>query len=420
MRSPDRGFIVTLSAAGLLTATALAMAWTMTDDGAAAAAATDRAIVVRDAAQLARTIANARDGTRITLAPGEYGRLVIRGRQFAQPIIIQGPAGPARARFDVVRVVDSRGVRLDGIEVAMPQPAADGAYVRIQGSQSITLANAYVHGSLDGDPRNDGLGVHLADSTDVTVSGGDLEQLQVGVMIKGVQGARVIGNRIHGIRTDGVISAAAETLEISGNYITDFTPNPADHADGIQLHNRGVDRGTTSVVIADNVIMQGKGAGVQGIWISDGDVFPHRDLTITNNLVYINGMYNGIGLNHVQGARVTNNTVVSDPGDAMQAWIRVQNSSGVVLERNISDKLLLQKNITGLVRRDNMFFTGRATPKCLFPKLNAGAAAMAGDFAVAELGFQPGPKVHPTARASTGAVPAGGRAAQRCAGQTES
>jgi hypothetical protein len=418
MSSPDRGLIMKLSATGLLIASGLALIWAAAEDRSALAAGKDGLIHVQPG-QLDGALARARGGEHFRLAPGSYGRLELRGRRFAQPVTISGATGAALPRLDTVRVVDSSGLRLQGLEIGTDQPAADGAFVRIQESSDVVLDGAHVHGSLDGDPRNDGIGVHIADSGDVTISGSELQQVTVGVMVKGAQRVRVLQNRIHGVQSDGVISAAVDQFEIAGNYISDFTPAAGDHPDGIQLHNVNVDRGTTGVVIADNVIMQGRGAGLQGIWISDGDRHPHRDVTVANNLIYVNEMYNGIGINDVQGAQVIGNTVVSAADDAMTAWIRVENSSNVRLENNISDRLIVRGAATGLTRAGNMFFTGRATPECLFPRLNAKAEASPSDFVVTGLGFQPGPKLHPSLRSLAPCPLARREAARRCSGAFE-
>jgi nitrous oxidase accessory protein NosD len=405
-----------LFAIGIMITASLALFWSSPEDRAAIAPSGEQ--LVRDAGELQAALVRARGGERLRLAPGEYGRLDLYQRRFAQPVVVQGPDGPARAHFDTVRIVESAGIRMERIEIGSDRPAADGAYARIQESERIELAGVHVHGSRDGNPRNDGLGVHVDHSSDVTIGGSDLEEVQIGVIIRRSDRVKVVGNHIHTIRSDGVMAAASEQLEISGNYISDFLPDPQDHADGIQLQNVGVNRGTTGVTIADNVIMQGAGEGVQGIWISDGEPLRHRDLTITNNLIYINRMYNGIGLNDLENARVVDNTVVSEPDDEMTAWIRVQNATGVHLERNISDRLLVQDKVTGMTRTDNMFFVGRATPKCLFPRLGAKAAAAPADFVVADIGFQINDRVHPLAR--TGAQPlARASARKKCAGQVE-
>lgn len=413
MRRPDRGLIVKLSAAGLVIAIGVSL-WAL-GDGAPAGSAT---VQVRDAAQLKAALAGLRGGERIELAPGAYGRLDFSKHSFSQPVTIAGPADGGRARFDALQIAESRGIRLERVEIGTDQPASDGAYARIQGSQAVVLADCHVHGSLDGDPRNDGLGVLIDKSSDVTVSGCDLEQLQIGVIVRRAERVRVLGNHMHGIRSDGVMSAAAEQLEIASNYITDFTPAEGDHADGIQLQNVNVDRGTTGVVISDNVIMQGAGRGLQGIWISDGATHPHRDVTVTNNLIYISDMYNGIGLSGVDGARVSNNTVVSPASDEMTAWIRVQDATNVRLENNISDRLIARGTVTGLTRKDNLFFVGRATPACLFPRLDAKAQATPADFVVAGVGFQAGPRTHPMLKLAALPAPRA-NAARRCAGQTE-
>lgn len=403
-----------LFATGVMMAAGLAL-WSSAENRAATA----QGQPIRGAGELQAALARARGGEHFRLAAGEYGRLDLNKRRFAQPVIIQGPDGSARAHFDSVRILESAGLRLQGVEIGTNQPAADGAYARIQESEQIELAAVHVHGSRDGNPRNDGLGVHVDHSSDITISGSDLEEVQTGVMIRRGDRVRVIGNHIHTIRSDGVMAAASEQLEISGNYISDFLPDPQDHADGIQLQNVGVNRGTTGVTIADNVIMQGAGEGVQGIWISDGEPLRHRDLTITNNLIYINRMYNGIGLNDVENARVVGNTVVSEPGDEMTAWIRVNNATGVLLERNISDRLIVQDKVTGMTRTDNMFFVGRATPRCLFPRLGAKADATPADFVVADIGFQLNDRVHPLARALAAQPLPRATARKKCAGQTQ-
>lgn len=416
MSGPDRGLIVKLSVLGLLFASGAALLW---GSGGSVAAGPDGALHVRDAGQLAATLSSASGGERIVLAPGNYGTLRVSSRKFAKPVSISGPTEGSRARFDAVRVNDTSGLRLAGLEVGADQPIADGAYVRFQDSTDIVFDGAHVHGSRDDNPQNDGIGVHVVGGSDVTVSGSELENVQVGVMIKHGDRVHVLGNHIHLVQADGVIAAGTEGLEVAGNYITDFRPLPDDHSDGIQLHNTRTDRGTADAVISDNVIMQGSGERLQGIWISDGQPFRHRNISVVNNLVYISDYYNGIGLFQVDGARITGNTVLSQDDDKETAWIRLGDVTGAVLERNVSDLLFPPKDAPGLVQKDNVFFTQRTSPKCLFPKLNAGKAAAVADLVVADIGFQPGPRMHKLLRTTMPALPPRAAALKRCAGQYE-
>jgi hypothetical protein len=415
MDGPDRGLIVKLSVLGVLLASGFAWFW---GAGDSVAAGPDGVIQVRSAGELAAALNGAKGGERIRLAPGDYGVVKIHGRRFAKPVTIAGAAGGARPRFEALRVAGSSGLRLERLEIGADQPISDGAYVRIQDSQDVVLDQAHVHGSRDGNPQNDGIGVHLVGGSDIALSGSELEELQVGVMIKQVDRAKVAGNHIHTVQADGVIAAATEGLEVSGNYITNFRPRPGDHSDGIQLHNTRTERGTADAVISDNVIMQGSGERLQGIWISDGTVHRHRNITVANNLIYISDYYNGIGLAQVDGARVVNNTVVSQDDDKETAWIRMTDVTNATLERNVSDLLFPPNEVTGLVQTDNMFFSQRTSPRCLFPKLNAGPGATVADLVVAELGFQPGPRMHPLLRAQAPAQPLARAAAKKkCAGQ---
>lgn len=393
MKLTSLGF---LTAAGLLTLWAggdwrYAMAALQVQGGAGE-------IRVRDASQLQVALDRAQGGERIRLAPGSYGTVLIRDRQFARAITLIGGEGSERPRLDTLRISASRNVRVEGVEIGTDQPAGDGAYARIQDSRDIALVGSHVHGSLDGDPANDGVAVHVIGSTDVTLEKLEVEEAHVGVMVATSDTVRIAGNLLHRLRSDGIMSAGSDGVTITGNYITDFSPNAADHSDAIQFHNAGVPKGSDRLVIADNVIMQGKGGRMQGIWISDGQTFPHRNVTITNNLIYINDYYNGIGLNQVEGALVTDNTILSEPGDKETAWVRVRNASNIRLERNVGDYLFVQENVVGLTQADNLFFPKDGSPRCLFEGLGRGAVATIADLTMSDLGFRPGDRVHPRAR----------------------
>lgn len=354
----------------------------------ACSCASAQPVRVSDAAQLSAAIGRAKGGETILLAPGRYGDVVIDRRDFAKPVTIRGPE-PGSAIIDTLQVRGSANLEFANLSFGRAKRAGEPDWMtlnRVTGSRGVRFANVTVHGSDDDDPSNDGYGFTVTDSQGVRFAGSAFRDLWKALMIVGSTDVEVTGSRFTGLREDGINAAGCEGLTIDGNHFEDFRPLPGGHPDAIQLYTAQQQRGQSRIRITNNVIMQGRGSGVQGIWIADPKSFGYRDVVIANNLIQSNDMWNGIGLVGVTGAKVTGNTLLSRDGDEKTLWVRIAESSDVELSDNVYETLRIDKDVTGLRESGNLDLSKPGSGRRRPPK--AGAPSSAADLIVPGIGYK--------------------------------
>ncbi|TRW15234.1 right-handed parallel beta-helix repeat-containing protein [Glacieibacterium frigidum] len=315
-------------------------------------------IAVANAAQLATAVAGAKGGETILLAGGSYGDLTIKNKAFADALTIKSADGANDAVFTSIRVHAASGVVFDDIDVRRTLLAGEGDWtqsVYVSDSSRIDFVRTDFAGSLDGNTWNDGHGLRVDQSKDVRVVDSTFEQLKVAASFSNSSGIAVVGNSVTDVR-EGFDFAAVQKVTIAQNRLTGFDPNYAagDHSDAIQFWNAGVNKGSSQVVIRDNVILQGANGGTQGIFIgSEVATARHSDFVIENNL-YNGDARHGISIYAVDGAVIRGNTVTSAPNGYLEAGININGSAGVLVENNITPLLLQDKFNSGVTLRGNV------------------------------------------------------------------
>lgn len=293
---------------------------------------------VRDAAGLARALDAAKGGETIVLQAGDYGRLTLRGRSFATPVTLRG-ATPGAAKFARIALTDVRGLTFDGIELVHRLAAGESTHTRgidIRGGGDLAIVNSVIAGTADGDPMNDGHGMHIHGSERIKVERNRFNNLFRGFVTSGTRDISVTDNQLTDMRSDGLNFEGVERVTIERNLCRDFYGNRAvdDHPDCIQFWARSVGP-SADVVIRDNVILQGRGGMMQGIFVRSQTGARHRNFRVENNL-YHSIMLNGVALGGVDGGTIERNTVISLPGQQQRSAIRIGNSTGIRVANNIA------------------------------------------------------------------------------------
>lgn len=344
---------------------------------------------VADAAALAKALAAARGGEVIALAPGEYGRVVVRERRFAQPVTLRSadPARPARLTFAIAK---SAGVVFDGLDIGR-HAGGEPNYAQmntIAESESVTIRRSRVHGSLDDNPGNDIVGLYVTRSADIRIEDSEFTELFRAFLFEDSDRLRVTGNRIHKIRSDGGDFAGVADVLIEGNHYTDFRPINDDHPDAIQFWTNQRPRGSSNVVIRNNILLQGPGVGPQGIFIGEETKrLRYSNFLIENNLIYTEDQWEALTVVGCDGLIVRNNTLLSKPGDDKQAWIRIGRSTKVQLENNFADRYVEEES--EVAQKNNVFLDRNPGAARRIPNLKAGRAASVADLTVPGIGFDP-------------------------------
>jgi hypothetical protein len=182
---------------------------------------------------------------------------------------------------------------------------------------------------------------------------------------------------------------AVKNVLIDGNDFRDFRSSAIDHPDAIQFWTNGTKQASTDIMISNNVIMPGTGAGSQGIFIQDEiGGLPYERLTIKNNLLLDAGNYwNGIAVRGGKDVVLEGNTSISPTGDDKVFYIRIDNVTGVKLINNLSDQLV-QTGTTGMTQTGNVFLKEQKTFASKISGINLGVKATVESLIVSGVGYQ--------------------------------
>lgn len=300
--------------------------------------------------ELASAISAAKGGDTILLAPGSYSALALSNLHFATPITIASQDQSQQAILSGLTVNKSSGIKFENLEIEFGGAAAAAA-VTVAGSQNVEFSRLHVHGSLDGDPRNDGNGLLLRDSANIVLSNSEFEQLTTAVSHLNVNSLVVINSRFHDLRMDGIRGGGSSNVVISGNSFRDFHTANGDHPDAIQFWTVNTTSSARNILIENNEFHRGDGDVAQGIFIQDsGNTLPYLELVVRGNLIS-GGMYNGIYVQGVRGAKIEDNIVQGFMD--MKSYIRLISAHDVELSGNLANVYLVAADSTGIVQSKN-------------------------------------------------------------------
>lgn len=354
----------------------------------AAAAAT---LNVTNSTELANAIATAAAGDEIVLAPGSYAALSISNRTFSSPVTIRSQSSSNPARIAGMSISNSSNVTLRNLHLGRGLASGEREWTQINGlynSQSITLDGVMLHGSLDGNPGNDGWCLFASRVSNVRVLNSEIQQCFRGFIMEQSNDVRVANNRFHNLRSDGLNFSATNRLTAENNFFTDFFPIASDHPDGIQGWNIGQPSGSSDIVLRNNVVLQGRGAGPQGIFLANGEQHRYRNVTIENNLVYSNDQFHGIMVSQADGLRIAYNTTISQTTDDKRQWIMLYDTTNVTIERNVTEQIQLELS-PSVTQRDNVVLMTNPPQASQIPNRNRGSATTVSDLVISGFGHQP-------------------------------
>jgi hypothetical protein len=348
---------------------------------------------VSSSAELNSALASAAGGDRIVVADGNYGKLSIANRNYDSTVTIVAANPGTGAHFDGLGIWNSTNLSLTGFDVGRALNTGEANFTQIStiaDSTNIKLSQLTMHGSLDGEPSNDGIGMMVRNNTGFSISESSFTDFYRGVIVQGSANTTIQDNSITRIQSDGIISIANDGLSIQGNHLGDFRPVLGDHADAIQFWNTGQTKGQSNITIKDNVIFQTyfsgiEATGIQGIFISDPLSYGYQNILIQNNALYANDAYHGIFVNGATGVQILNNTVTSNPNDGKMFWIDVLNNTDITVQNNVTDRIITS-NLTNYFADGNTDFLTNPAARALLPNLADPADAR--DLLVAGSGYQ--------------------------------
>lgn len=223
------------------------------------------------------------------------------------------------------------------------------------------------HGIFDGcvfggGTLEKGMGMRAYGVEDITVRNSEAKDGYQGLSFLKAKRIEVTDCDIHHVGENGITAAGCLGLKILRNHIHDITPVNGAHPDAIQTwtyrqpspikddRSGDIYYPVNDVEIDDNVIMQGSGAGMQGIFHrSRANAFADTPTALTDctnwkvrrNLIYGSAYTNAIYINEgVHGVEATDNLVLA-PFDAQyQNRFDLKGCTNVTLKRNVANLFL--------------------------------------------------------------------------------
>jgi Right handed beta helix region len=359
---------------------------------AVAPAEATRTLNVSSRAGLVDAIARADSGDRIILAPGNYGSIDIRNKAWSNDVMLVSASTANPARIETLTVNTVSHLSIKSLHIGRPLNPGEANYAifgNFRTVSAVTLDDVFVRGSMDNNPVNDGNGLNFVDSRGVTVKASRFEQLGRGLSASGSTDIMLIGNVFRSMRTDGMNFANVQRVTIDANKFSDFFVGEGDHPDAIQFWTAGTKQASSNIIIRNNQIFQGRGAGTQGIFLTDQvGTLPYQNVRIENNLLYVYDGYNGIMVGHGRNVEIIGNSVLSESRDNQKYWIRLDRVEGVTLRNNIADSFVNQNN-KSMTMENNIFLDARPSVAGRIRDLQALADATVAGLVIAGVGYQP-------------------------------
>jgi L-fucose mutarotase/ribose pyranase (RbsD/FucU family) len=342
-------------------------------------------------AGLIDALARAESGDRIVLAAGNYGAIDIRDRVFSIDVTLQSANSTQPAIIETMTISNSAHLAFRSLEIGRALKVGEADYSRmvsIRATNNVKFDSINFRGSLDNNPRNDGYGLVFNGGRGLEISNSSFTEFNRAVQVGTASDITVKNTRFFGLRSDGLNFADVQRVVIDRNSFRDFTVGDGDHPDAIQFWTTGTTRSSTDIVITNNEIFQGRGAGTQGIFLTDQvGSLPYQNVRIENNLLYVFDGYNGIMVANGRGVQIIGNSILSEQSDNQKFWIRLEKTEGSIVRNNIADSIVNQNN-AGMTLANNVFLDKDPSFAKRIVGLSAQANATAASLIVPGIGYQ--------------------------------
>lgn len=348
-------------------------------------------IIVRNQAELDAALKAAKGGETIKLAAGTYSSVEVRNRNFASNVTITSLDASASVNVLKFVIYGSSNLTLKNMTVQADfKPTEDYAPLNnISNSSNITIDNVKISGGTGDPSASKGYGLLVRDTSGVVIKNSSFDHFALGLAAQNDDGMRVLNNSFHDNRRDHTNFTEMSNLVIDGNTFTNLFPVGGEHPDAIQFLTAGKAKGNQNITISNNVIMQGAGAGAQGIFMNEeAGNLPYVNVNITNNLIYLNGEWQGVNVVNGQNINIQSNTVVSKP-DSVDFWIRLDKVSGGTVSNNVTDRVMITDTSTNINVGKNYVLNNDSATMRKMSGILAGGAARLSDLIVPGIGYQP-------------------------------
>jgi Concanavalin A-like lectin/glucanases superfamily/Right handed beta helix region len=350
-------------------------------------------IIVKNQSELNAALAAAQGGETIKLAAGTYTQIKLNNVNYASNVTITSLDEKNPATVQKVQLDSSSNVTFRNLTLARDLAPTDVDWTQLHNvnkSSNIVFDAVTISGGSGDVTQSVGWGMFVRDSSNITIMNSSVDHVALALNISNVDGLLVKDNSFSDNRRDGLNLSSITNAVIDGNFFTNMYPVNDEHPDAIQFLTRGQTKISSNIVIKNNVVMQGSGAAIQGIFMNDEEGnLPYTNVEISNNLIYVNGMYNGINVSGGKNITVTSNTVVSRTDDNVPAWIRLDRVDGATVSGNVGDRLVAVNTSSNIVESNNSWLRSDSVTLRNFSNLNGLASAKLSELIVDGAGYQP-------------------------------
>jgi hypothetical protein len=301
-------------------------------------------IISATPATLWTLLGKAAAGDVFECADGNYGDLKVPAKAIAEPgVIVRGGRG---AVFSGLYLNGCSGYTFAGMTVN-GSPAGRFSILAANGER-IGLEN--IDNTGTGGP-----GIQIRGVKHFHVSGCEIAGRGLGINVMDCVDGALLGNLLHHLTGDAINPFGFDTLLIEGNTIRDAAVPAGSHGDAVQTANTAAYPRNRNLIVRGNVILQGSGVKIQGLFINGVD-----KVLIEANACH-GTMFNGIWLGNCTDADVRDNFVQGSMDMMSNMGVR-QGSSGVRFTDNVACAINDVTETTGL-KNTGVTITGTASVK---------------------------------------------------------
>jgi Right handed beta helix region len=321
-------------------------------------------IVVRSNAEVLAAIAVAKPGDEIVFAAGKYDDIHFGSRRWAPPGIIFRPAEIGTVTVGTITCDGVAGLTIQDLDIDT-RDMGIGFWMRGTNPERLIIRRCNIHGAIAGPDevrqKRDIPGVSFGvNPVDCAMEDCEIHHIGGGANGIGGSGNRVVGNRIHNIKSDAIHFAPGSNTLIEGNSVRDiYAPSPL-HLDGIQLTTSGLTQPSEGIVIRRNHLIRGNGTPFQSIFAGNESKLAYRGLVIEENLA-AGGSYHGVFMQLAEGPVIRRNYIAGDAGSlngksVMGPWIKLVSSTDAVITDNfcVTSPILVQSTTKEMKNNRNV------------------------------------------------------------------
>lgn len=317
------------------------------------------------------------EGGTIRLKPGQYAAIAFDDFSRNGPVRLTAAEYAEPPVVNRISIRNSRNIRIEGLRFVPGGGETKSSYlINVDRSDRVALhRNQFV--ALATQPEQRVRAVRVDRSANLDFQNNSVADLERGFVFSQSHAILVAHNDMKGMTTDGTNFAEVEDVVIRQNRFSDFHTDPGQHPDCIQFWTNMTTRPSRNIEIANNVMLQGGGTPVQGVFMRSEASILYENVTIRDNIL-IGGAPHGITLDYAKGARIERNLAASSPITKYNVAIRLLRSEEANVSNNVTTALVIQNSPTAVVAANTILprqnpVLARALEQQVLQALNDGA-----------------------------------------------